>query len=390
MGLCLFRHRPVLSMGENTGATARQRLARAYARNLQVAPVGRTWLLDCGLLDNLPALVESDKYHGPRESKMNRAFVSMGRFFGAHVPRVLVFGALLIGATLLGKTVAAQSGGKPEVKAITLGLISEINRSAIEEHFSELARYLGRRVGGAADVGGKVVVAPTPFELVKLLEQRQVDLYFESVYPTYSINYVHGAGKVILRRWKSGMAEYQSLLFSKRDGGIKRLDELRGKTIVFEDPGSTSGYLMAKFFLQRNGFKLVEKKDFDVDAIAGQVNYLFAYRQEKLFDMVFTGQAAAGAISDDDYARLSQERKAEIAVLAQTERLPRHLVSVRVDLAQPTVARLTDILAAMHEDGEGQKIMKKTDRTTKFDRLPGGEEALRKRLLASFLSPERR
>jgi phosphonate transport system substrate-binding protein len=288
---------------------------------------------------------------------------------------------------LLSGIAAAQTAGKPESKTITLGLISEINRAAIQEHFLDLTRYLGRRLSPAGEGTGRVVVAPTVFELVKLLEQRQIDLYFESVYPTYSINYVHNAGKVILRRWKSGMADYQSLLFTKRDGGIKRLEDLRGKTIVFEDPGSTSGFLMPKFFLQRNGFKLAEKKDFDVDAIAGQVNFLFAYRQEKILDMVFTGEVAAGAISDDAYSRLSQAQKAEMTVLAQTERLPRHLVSVRVDLPQQTAARLTDIMVAMHEDPEGQKILKKTDRTTKFDRLPGGEEALRKRLLDSFFSP---
>jgi phosphonate transport system substrate-binding protein len=290
---------------------------------------------------------------------------------------------LALGAALQG-VAAAQT------KGLTLGLVSEINRSAIEEHFLDLARYVGRRAAPGGELTGRVVVAGTPFELVKLLEQRQVDFFMESVYPTYSINYVHGAGKMILRRWKSGMAEYQSLLLTKRDGGIKRLDELRGKTIVFEDPGSTSGYLMAKFFLQRNGFKLAEKKDFDANATPGQVNYVFAYRQEKLLDMVFTKQAAAGVISDDDHGKLSEERKADFTVLAQTERLPRHLVSVRTDLAPQTAARVTDILVTMHDDPEGQKILKRTDRTTKFDRLPGGEEALRKRLLESFYSVDRK
>jgi len=303
---------------------------------------------------------------------------------------LLVSGTLLFSSILLRGDAVAQTGSKTDSRAITLGLISEVNHAAIEEHFLDLVRYVGRRLSSGPEIAGKVVVARTPFELVKLLEQRQVDFYMESVYPTYSINYVHGAAKMILRRWKSGMAEYQSLLFSKRDGGIKRLDELRGKTIVFEDPGSTSGYLMPKFFLQRNGFKLAEKKDFDANATAGQVSYIFAYRQEKLLDMVFTKQAAAGAISDDDHGKLGDDRKSDIAVLAQTERLPRHLVSVRADLSPQTVARLTDILVAMHDDPEGQKILKKTDRTTKFDRLPGGEEALRKRLLDSFYSADRR
>ena len=147
---------------------------------------------------------------------------------------------------------------------------------------------------------------------------------------------------------------------------------------------------MAKLFLQRNGFKLAEKRAFDANASAAQVSYLFAYRQEKLLDLVFTKQAAAGAISDDDHAKLSDERKSDIAVLAQTERLPRHLVSVRSDLSPQIIARLHDILIAMHDDPEGQRILKKTDRTTKFDQLPGGEDGLRKRLLESFYSPDRK
>ncbi len=303
---------------------------------------------------------------------------------------MLVTGTLLCCSHLLQGVATAQTVSKADSRTVTLGLISEINHAAIEEHFLDLVRYVGRRLSTGPEIVGKVVVARTPFELVKLLEQRQVDFYMESVYSTYSINYVHGAGKMILRRWKSGMAEYQSLLFTKRDSGIKRLDDLRGKTMVFEDPGSTSGYLLPKFFLQRNGFKLAEKKDFDANATPGQISYVFAYRPEKLLDMVYTKQAAAGALSDDAHARLSNDQKSDITVLAQTERLPRHLVSVRADWSPQTVARLTDILVAMHDDPEGQKILKKTDRTTKFDRLPGGEEGLRKRLLDSFYSADRR
>jgi phosphonate transport system substrate-binding protein len=298
------------------------------------------------------------------------------------------FAVLLSFAVPFAGMVLAQTSAKSEAKTITLGLVSEINRSAIEEHFLDFTRYVGRRL--TPEVGGKVVVAPTSFELVKLMEQRQVDFYFESAYSTYTINYVHNAGKMILRRWKSGMAEYQSLLITKRDGGIKRLDDLRGKTIVFEDPGSTSGYLMPKFFLQRNGFKLAEKKDYDPNATPGQISYTFVSRPEKLLEMIVSKQAAAGAISDDSFGRLSNERKTELAVLAQTERLPRHLVSVRADLAPQTVARLTDTLVAMHDDSDGKKILSRTDRTTKFDPLPGGEEALRKRLLESFYTRDRK
>jgi phosphonate transport system substrate-binding protein len=287
-----------------------------------------------------------------------------------------------------GVASAQTAANSSETKILALGLVSEINRTAIEEHFRDLVNYVARKLSPASNMETKVVVAPTPFELVKLLEQRRVDFYMESVYPTYTINYVHDAGKTLLRRWKGGLAEYQSLIFAKRDNGIKRLDDLQGKTIAFEDPGSTSGYLMPKFFLQRRGFKLAEKREFDANATAAQIQYFFAYSQSKLFDAVMAKRADAAAFSDDDFANLAAKEKSEITVLAQTERFPRHLVSVRHDLPSAIISRLEVILLGMHEDEEGRRILTRTDQTTKFDRLPGGEAALRKRLVDSFYSLE--
>ncbi len=298
------------------------------------------------------------------------------------------FALALALANLTGASAFGQSTKNGEAKALHLGLVSEINKQAIEEHFRDFVRYVSRRSAAGAEAGARVVVAPTPFELTRLLEQRRVDFYLESVYPTYTINYVHGAGKTLLRRWKGGQAEYQSLIFTKRDGGIKQLADLRGKTIIFEDPGSSSGYLMPKLFLSRNGYKLAEKKGYDANAATADIYYSFAYLRSKLIEAVLTQQVAAGAISDDDYNGLDEKRKSAIAILAQTERLPRHLLSVRSDLAPQLIGQLTDVLVAMHDDAEGQRILKKTDQTTKFDLLPGGEAALRKRLLDSFFSPD--
>ncbi len=302
---------------------------------------------------------------------------------------ILIF-ILFLAVAALPQDAAAQTAKSAEAKSINLGVISEINKSAIEEHFREFTQYVAHWMSRGSENGSKVVIAPTTFEMAKLLEQRRVDFYMESPYPTYRINYVHGAGKTLLRRWKGGRAEYQSLIITKRDGGIKQLSDLRGKTIVFEDPGSTSGYLLAKLFLSRNGFKLVEKRGFDPYASPNETTYFFAYSGRRLMEAVLTKQAAAGTISDDDYASLDEKRKAEVTVLSQTEKLPRHLVSVRPGLAPLMVGKLEEVLLSMHEDEEGRRILKKIDQTTKFDRLPGGEEGLRKRLLDSFFTPERK
>lgn len=286
---------------------------------------------------------------------------------------------------------AAQSSPpRVEVNTLTLGIVSEVYQREIEERFRDFVRYLAKKLSPGSDFEGKVMVAPTAFQIARLLEQKKVDFYMESPYATYLINDVHGAGKLLLRRWKSGMAEYQSLIFTKKNGGINRLEDLRGKLIAFEDPDSTSGHFLPKFFLLRQGFKLADKSRFDPHGAPTEIGYIFANTQEKLVELVSTKQVAAGAFSNDDLAALDEKKKSDFTVLAQTEKLPRHLLSVRKDLPAALASRLEKTLLAMNEDDEGRRILQKIDDTTKFDALPGGEAAMRRRLLESFYSPEKK
>jgi phosphonate transport system substrate-binding protein len=296
-----------------------------------------------------------------------------------------------IAALVCGLWAANAAGATETAKAqtISLGIISEIKRSQIADHFSDFVRYVAAKLASALDIEGKVVVAPSPFELAKLIQQRQVDFYMESPYPTYLINDVHGVAKLLLRRWKGGMAEYRSLIFTKRNGGINRLEDLRGKVLAFEDPESTSGYFLPHAYLTRKGFKFTDKNRFDPYASPTDIGYLFAYSQEQLMDWVLTQKAAAGAFSDDDYTRLEKKERSEIAILAQTERLPRHLLSVRNDFPPALADRLKQILLSMHESDQGRKILKQIDDTTKFDLLPEGAAGLRRRLSEIFDSAKK-
>ena len=298
-----------------------------------------------------------------------------------------IVAALFLGMTLASDAVA-QAPDPVQAKTLSLGMVSETHRKEIEDHFREFVRYVTRKLSSGTEIEAKVVIAPTPFELAKLLEQRQVDFYMESAYPTYVVNFVHGAGKLLLRRWKSGMADYHSVIFTRRNSGIRRLEDLKGKTIVFEDAGSTSGYLLPKLFLLRRGLQLTEKNRFDPNSAETDVRYVFAHSQAKIVDSVLTKQAEAGAFSNDDFDALEQRKKVDVVVLAKTERLPRHLLSVRSDLAPALMGRLEAILLAMHEDAEGRTILQKVDGTTMFDRFPGGETTMRRRLLESFYSPD--
>jgi phosphonate transport system substrate-binding protein len=305
--------------------------------------------------------------------------------------RLAVLTALtaLVFQVVFAATGAAQSPERAKAQTLALGIVSETHRAQIEGYFQDFVRYVAGKLSTAPDFEGKVMIAPSAFQLARLIEQKKVDFYMESPYPTYLINDMHGAAKLLLRRWKSGMAEYRSLIFTRNNGEVSRLEDLRGKVLVFEDPGSTSGHFLAKSFLLKKGFKFAAKSRFDPHGSPTEVGYVFAYSQEKLVDMVLAKQAAAGAFSDDDYVKLDEKKKSAIMILAQTERVPRHLLSVRKDIAPALVDRLEKILLSMHESEQGRRILKKTDDTTKFDLLPEGEAGASRKLAEIFRSAEK-
>jgi phosphonate transport system substrate-binding protein len=150
--------------------------------------------------------------------------------------------------------------------------------------------------------------------------------------------------------------------------------------IAFEDPGSTSGYFLPKLLLFEKRFLVTQKPDRSAKILSGEIGYIFAGSEKDVVNLVREEKVAAGAISNDDYASLDETSKAGLTVLAESGSVPRHLVSVRRNLPEAVTKRLKEILLNMHQDDEGQRILRQTDGTTKFDTLPGGEEAFRRRL----------
>jgi phosphonate transport system substrate-binding protein len=299
-------------------------------------------------------------------------------------PSILVFMALFVVTLLLAMVNAeAQTKQTPPTKPLTLGVVFQGPRQPLEEHFRPMVDYVAGKLSPTGETKGMVIVGPTPGQMMKLLDEKRVDFYMESPYSTYLINRL-GAARLLLRRWKGGLGEYRSLIFTNKESGIARLEDLRGKIIAFEDPGSTSGYFLPKLLLLKKGFSVTEKADLGSKVSSREIGYIFANTSKDIVNLVVQGKVAAAAFSNDDYAGLEDKSKTLISVLSETESVPRHLVSVRKDLPEPVVKRLKEILLSMHQNDEGQKILRQTDGTTKFDLLPGGEETVRRKLVELY------
>src|SRR5262245_215864 len=178
--------------------------------------------------------------------------------------------ALLV--VLLWLTLNPVARAQTTIKTLTLGAIFQNPREPVEEHFRPLVNYIARKLSPSGEIKGAVTVVSSAAQMTKLLNEQRVDFYMESPYPTYLINQL-GAATLLLRRWKGGMAEYHSIIFTAKDGGISRLEDLRGKMIAFEDPGSTSGYFLPKLFLLKKGFAVIEKTNPGAKVSAGEIGY---------------------------------------------------------------------------------------------------------------------
>ena len=295
---------------------------------------------------------------------------------------LLILGIVALLSTAVQAT-AAEGQEKLGIKTISIGIVTQRSHAEMDPLLRDFIGYVARKLSPGEGIKGRVVVAPSVWALVKQLEQKQVDFYMDSPYPTYLINH-QNASVLLLRRWKGGSGDYRSVLFGKKGDGVARLDDLPGKMVAFEDPGSTSGYFLPKLFLLRNGLKLVEKTSPDAAVPAGQVGFFFTRSSVKIVDLVLAKTVAAGAFSNDDYDKLPEKRREAILILGETDYFPRNFLSVRKDLDPAVIGRLEDVLLAMHQDEEGRKVLQKTEATTKFDVLPGGEAVVRQKLVELF------
>lgn len=296
------------------------------------------------------------------------------------LPRISVAVFVVALLLILEPNTDAQVEQTVSIKTLTLGVIYQAAPEPVAERFRPFVEYTGRKLAPTGEIKSTVVVAANAAQLMQLLEQRRVDFYLESPFPTYLINR-SGTAKLLLRRWKSGMAEYRGLLFTNKASRITRLEDLRGKMIAFEDAGSTSGYFLPKLLLFEKGFPVAEKPGIEAKVSAREIGYVFAGTEKNAVKLVLQEKVAAGAISNDDYGSLDETNKASLSILVESGSLPRHLVSVRRNLSEAVVKRLKEILLNMDQDDEGHKILRQTDNTTKFDALPGGEEGFRRKLI---------
>ena len=249
--------------------------------------------------------------------------------------------------------------------------VGTIGHSPADEirDFLPLAGYLAMTLKAEWVGDVKVVVAGSLAEMVALTRAAKVDLFIDRSFPSMALNKLTGS-RFLLRRWKRGVGEYRSLIFTRKDSSLRQLADLKGKTIAFEEPFSSTGYFFPKLALVKAGLKLAAKREASDPVAASEVGYVFSNDDENTMLWVLRGLLSAGATDDLTFVKRARSRINELGILYESAPIPRHFVSYRPGLAENLVAKIKETLLSMDKSEAGKTALMKFQQTAKFYPVP--------------------
>jgi phosphonate transport system substrate-binding protein len=201
------------------------------------------------------------------------------------------------------------------------------------------AAELGKRVG----IPIKVYMPTDYLGVVEALRNRTADMAF--VHPAgYVFSSREAKAQIVAVDVWHGKTSYTSRFYVRKDSGIKTLEGLRGKTIAFVDPGSTSGYVYPMMMLIKKGLvKERDPKTFFKEA-------MFAGTHEAALLALLNGSVDAVASFDlapQQYLK-DKEKVEKISFVAETDPIPEAGMCVREGLDPTLVKKLTEALMAFN------------------------------------------
>lgn len=243
--------------------------------------------------------------------------------------------------------------------SITLGTIEESPQKGIAE-FQPLADHLNAQLGVDKHIKFEVVVLSSLIDMKNALRAGIVDIYIDSPLSVQNVC-SDNVCNITLRRWKKGIEKYHSVIFTRKDSDIKSESDLANKSIAFEEPFSTSSYLLPKASLQACcDITLTEKAD-------GAHGYVFSEDDENTMIWVIRRKIDAGAMSETSYKKLAKKRIKDLHIVHKTINLPRHVVAMRKGMIDEHQQMVITALANMHKTDKGKSVLKRFKKTTKFD-----------------------
>ncbi|HTO11829.1 MAG TPA: phosphate/phosphite/phosphonate ABC transporter substrate-binding protein [Candidatus Binatia bacterium] len=248
--------------------------------------------------------------------------------------------------TLIALLALAGAAAGPAAAQASLHLV--LTPSQKPTDLLEAGAEFGRVLGGLVGVPVRVTVASDYAAVIEALRNHTADLAF--VHPVgYVLASREAKARIVARNLWHGKSSFTSRIYVRKDRGIKTVEDLRGKSIAFVDPASSSGYTYPMVLLIQRGLV----KNHDPKTFFKEVTFSGAH--DASMRALLNGHVDAIASFDnarEQYLKDPAERE-RIVFVAETPEIPEAGIAARDGLDPAMVARvraaLLSIKAPAHE-----------------------------------------
>jgi phosphonate transport system substrate-binding protein len=233
-------------------------------------------------------------------------------------------------------------------KKILIGLIPEMNIFKQKERFKPLGEYLSKKTG----IQVRFTVLSRYGNIIERFEKEKMDgAFFGSFTGAVAI---YKLGVIPLARPVNldNSSTYHGYIFVRKDSNIKDVKDMKGKVMAFVEKSTTAGYIFPLAYLREHGVASPEKYFRE---------YYFAGSHDAAIDAVLNRRADIGAAKHSIYDRVKKENskiEQELVIIAESPSVPSNGLCVRRDLEENLKMKLKDALLGIHNDPEGQTVLK--------------------------------
>ena len=174
--------------------------------------------------------------------------------------------------------------------------IPDESPTELARKFSPLGKYLEKRLGMKVEWTPVTDYAAA----VETLVNKKVDLAWLGGF-TFVQSWVRSGGKTLPLVQREEDTGFKSVFITSKDTGIARLEDLKGKTLSFGSPSSTSGHLMPRHYL------LAAKIDPDTDL----KRVSFSGAHDATIAAVASGKVDAGALNISVWNKFVEEARVD-------------------------------------------------------------------------------
>jgi phosphonate transport system substrate-binding protein len=221
-------------------------------------------------------------------------------------------------------------------------IIGQVPSRSVIELFEERKAFL-RLLSKSLDRNFELRVADTYDGIIRGMEREQLDLaVLGPLAYVKAVDELNAPYRPLVRPVRYGNPYYRSMIITNPQSGIDSLSDLRGQSMAFVDPTSTSGYLFPRAHIIQNA-------GFDPFEATSRTSFLGGH--DRVVEAVLSGAYDAGAVFDDARTLvLDGNLDQKLPVVDRTRPIPSEPISVRTDLSDETIQKLRQFFLTLHEN----------------------------------------